>query len=140
MNFRGVAVRVLNQQRPLYVECTAQAVNAILAACKEKAEEHAAAPPKLSAAAARKRAKQKDQQASGAPAPGGGTPATAQPAGAFDPQPFSMGTLSAGIPSKVTWQPAASSWAVHYKDNGKTVVTRVRVKAGGAPKKSIFGA
>ena len=139
VKFRGVTVCVLNQQRPLCVECTAPAVNAILAACRDKAEEHATAPPKLSATAVAKQAKHQDQQTPGASAPGGGTPATAQAAGASDPKSFSMGSLSAGVPTKVTWQPSAASWAVHYKDNGRTVVTRVRVKTPDSSKKSIFG-
>ena len=52
-----------------------------------------------------------------------------------------MGSLSAGIPSKVTWQPSAMCWAVHFKDKGgKTQITRVRVKSTASPKKSLFGA
>ena len=52
-----------------------------------------------------------------------------------------MGSLSAGIPSKVTWQPSAMCWAVHFKDKGgKTQVTRVRAQSSASPTKSLFGA
>ena len=51
-----------------------------------------------------------------------------------------MESLSAGIPTKVTWQPSAQSWAIHYKDGNKTKVTRVRIKAADSDKKSLFGA
>ena len=133
VNFRGVKVLVLNQHRPLAIECTESAITAVLRACKEKATEHVAASPKPSASAAATGAKQTCQQEPSAPAPAGGTPAPAQPAVPSDPRAFSMSGLSAGIPSKVTWQPSASCWAVHYKDGSKTAVKRVRAKS---PKKS----
>ena len=40
----GVSVRVLNQLRPVCLECTAPALSALVAACKRLTEEHAAAP------------------------------------------------------------------------------------------------
>ena len=51
-----------------------------------------------------------------------------QSAKASDPKAFSMANLSAGIPTKVTWQPSVRSWAVHYKDGGKASVKRVPVR------------
>ena len=141
VNFQGVAMRVRNQQRPLCIECTAAVVSAIVAFCKEKAEEHAAAPPTSSAGATARQALHREKQASSSHTPGEGRAAPAAPTPSAQPQAFSMAGLSVGITGKVTWQPSAACWAVHYKDGGKTAVTRVRVKVPGkSSKKSLFGA
>lgn len=149
VQFRGVAIRVLNQVRPLCVECTAPAVSAIVAALKEKAAEHTAAPPQAMASAAAKKKRKEVEQATGAPATKQATEAlvtkqaaeapTVKIAGASGQKAFSMKTLSAGIPGKVTWQPSVPCWAVHYKQGTNTQVTRVRVKTAGSVKKAIFG-
>ena len=51
-----------------------------------------------------------------------------------------MGGSSPGIPSKVTWQPSAGCWAVHYKQGPQTKVSRVRIKAADSQQKSLFAA
>ena len=137
----GVSVRVLNQLRPVCLECTAPAVSAIVAACKRLTEEHAAAPaapPKKKNKKCLKEAGQEkeapdDEQAPAAP--------RAQPAKSSGAKAYSMGSLSAGIPSKVTWQPSALCWAVHFKEKcGKTKVTTVPALSPASPPKSLFGA
>ena len=147
VEYRGVRLRVLNQHRPLCVEYSAPAINVVVAACKEKAEEHAAARGLSSATVATKartkhlqRPKAAPEQATAAPAPAEATTAPSQPAGASHPDAFSMRSLSPGIPAKVTWQPSVASWAVHYKEGSKSQVQRVRVKRPDSPNKSVFGA
>ena len=140
--FCGGTLGVLNQLRPCCVECTAPAVSAILKACKQKADEHAAAPPKLSAAAASKKARKEKQEAPSAPTPAEATAAPAgasvSQAGSSDSKVYSMQSLSCGIAGKVTWQPSAQAWAVHYKaGNGKRAVQRVYAK--GRVQQGFFG-
>ena len=127
VTFMGTPVCVRNQVRPVCVECSLPVVCAIIKACKDKAQEHFNAPTPSQASLARQQRRAKRESMS-APAAEEVTAPPPRSAKASDRNTFSMANLSAGIPSKVTWQPSVPGWAVHYKEGGKTAIKRVPIK------------
>ena len=145
VSFHGRKIAALNQLRPICLECTPEAVSTIIEFCREnimvqgaiskkvRVQEARTAAAKIGAAAA--------AESGAAPKQSAAPSATPSTCTGDASQAFSMGGLSVGIPTKVTWQPAVQSWAVHWKGpDKKPQVTRVHAKKDiGASQQSLFG-